>query len=630
MALAGREGLEKYRAVFEAASDGIALQYPGTWEIVDVNPAMCRMYGYSKEEIMHINPALLFSGEDPLAMEKAGARLQAAMSGHPQLFDWHARHRDGHTFWIQVSLKLMQIGPQAYVLSLVRDITDRKRIEQELHDSKISLEQAQQLAQLGTWRWDAINDVVTGSSEASRILGVDQPITQGEFIEIIHPEDRTRVAKAIRKAGESDVPFSQEFRFLRSDGSVLWVHSVGKTVFEDGRPLYSFGTIQDITDRKRFEQELQESETILAQAQQLAHLGSWRWDVQRDVLKMSDEGYRIMGLKPGEIGLNYSRFLGFIHPDDRGEMEKAITATVNEGLMYRQVHRLVRLDRSVRWIQCEGKMISTEDQPAVMLGTMQDITEIKNAERAVEDARAQAELFLDLMGHDINNMNQVALGYLEMALNKLHRGEQIGPADVVLVEKPLETLESSSNLIRNVKKLQRARSENMATQAMDIGEVLTWVKDRALHAPGRDITIDYRPAYGFRVMANELIWDMFSNIVTNAVKHSDPKKPLHVRIAVDRVFEAKQEYYRVSVEDNGPGIPDDTKRQIFSRLQHGRGRPRSGGLGLYLVSTLASQFHGRVWVEDRVPGDHTRGSRFVVMLPALRAEDANSDAEARA
>jgi signal transduction histidine kinase len=131
------------------------------------------------------------------------------------------------------------------------------------------------------------------------------------------------------------------------------------------------------------------------------------------------------------------------------------------------------------------------------------------------------------------------------------------------------------------------------------------------------------------VTANELVHDLFSNIVTNAIKHSDPARPLRIGIAVDHVFEAGQEYYKVSIEDNGPGIPDARKRQIFDRIQHGGRRPGTGGLGLYLVTTLSSRFGGRIWAEDRVPGDYTQGSRFVVMLPALR-QGQDTGAEARA
>jgi len=78
-----------------------------------------------------------------------------------------------------------------------------------------------------------------------------------------------------------------------------------------------------------------------------------------------------------------------------------------------------------------------------------------------------------------------------------------------------------------------------------------------------------------------------------------------------------KEYIRISVEDNGPGISDEFKEKIFGRFSRGKTNAKGKGLGLYLIKSLVEDFHGKVWVEDRVPGDHAKGARFVVMLPAV-------------
>ena len=90
-------------------------------------------------------------------------------------------------------------------------------------------------------------------------------------------------------------------------------------------------------------------------------------------------------------------------------------------------------------------------------------------------------------------------------------------------------------------------------------------------------------------------------------------------MTVSKVFEDGREYYRTIVEDNGPGIPDDMKDRIFSRLLRGGTKASGAGLGLYLVRRLVEDYHGRVWAEDRVPGDHTKGAKFIVLLPVASA-----------
>ena len=113
---------------------------------------------------------------------------------------------------------------------------------------------------------------------------------------------------------------------------------------------------------------------------------------------------------------------------------------------------------------------------------------------------------------------------------------------------------------------------------------------------------------------------MFSNIIGNAIKHATGK-----HVVIDIRLETKdlggKRSYVVAIEDNGPGIPDDVKPRIFSRFERGATKARGKGLGLYLVKTLVDDFHGKVWVEDRVAGDHTRGSRFVIMLPASEGKN---------
>ena len=139
----------------------------------------------------------------------------------------------------------------------------------------------------------------------------------------------------------------------------------------------------------------------------------------------------------------------------------------------------------------------------------------------------------------------------------------------------------------------------------------------ALYPEGRDITINIQPVPHYKVEANELLYDVFSNLITNAIKHSEEGKPVTIDVKVEPVKENGQLFYKCIVEDNGPGIPDELKTKLFHRFQRGTTKTHGKGLGLYLVRTLVEGYHGKVWVEDRMPGDHTKGARFVVMLPAV-------------
>jgi PAS domain S-box-containing protein len=243
--------------------------------------------------------------------------------------------------------------------------------------------------------------------------------------------------------------------------------------------------------------------------------------------------------------------------------------------------------------------------------TLVDITERKKIEDEIRDARKQAELYVDLMGHDINNMNQTGIGYLELALDKLKLSDE----DRIYLQKPLEALYNSSRLIDTVRKLQMVTEGDIKHEKVDMCQVLQEVIAHYANVPGRDVKVNYKPGHGCYVLANELLRDVFSNIIGNAVKHTTG--PVTIDVEVNDVFEDNVALYRVDISDNGQGIPDELKKKLFGRSQRGATKTTGRGLGLYLVKMLVDDFQGKVWVEDRVPGDYAKGSRFVIVLPAL-------------
>lgn len=236
-------------------------------------------------------------------------------------------------------------------------------------------------------------------------------------------------------------------------------------------------------------------------------------------------------------------------------------------------------------------------------------TERKRAQEDLENAKQQAELYLDLMCHDINNINQVVLGYLELARDMPYEARD------KYLDKAAEALNRSTRLIGNVRKLKMIRDGREQLYDVDVCVVLGEVYREYSMAPGKKIALNLDCHKHYLVRANDLLHDVFSNLVGNAVKHAGDK--VDVTIRLDVVWEQGVEYCLVSVNDNGHGIPDAYKDILFNRSLAGTPRTNGSGIGLYIVKTLVESYHGRVWVEDRVPGDYTQGTRFVVKLPAI-------------
>jgi len=237
---------------------------------------------------------------------------------------------------------------------------------------------------------------------------------------------------------------------------------------------------------------------------------------------------------------------------------------------------------------------------------------LEAARKALEASKKQIDIYMDLMSHDINNMNQIAMSFLEIALQSI----KLDDSEQELLKKPLSTLESISLLISHISKLRKS-GEGLSKENYDLCASLLDVIADYSNVPGRDVTINYRPVRDCLIFANDLVVDVFSNLIGNSIKHSDPNVPLVINVRVERVREDDKAYYRVSVEDNGMGIPDEFKDRSFNKFERGMAKVSGKGLGLFLVKTLVEDFNGNVWIENRVPGDYSKGARFVVLLPAV-------------
>ena len=269
--------------------------------------------------------------------------------------------------------------------------------------------------------------------------------------------------------------------------------------------------------------------------------------------------------------------------------------------------------------KADGKYLDVESIGVNMIGvpgvdgiviTTRPITERKRAEEELKAAKLQAELYLDLMGHDINNMHQIALGYLELAREM--NGDDAGNE---FIDKPVEVLQRSTRLIRNVRKLQQLQEGRLPIRMVDVCAVLTDVRREFGSVPGKNITLNINGGKDCHVLANELLHDVFANLVSNAIKHTGDRA--EIVICLDERAENGSCNCRVTVEDNGPGIPDNFKARVFNRMLKGTDKEKGMGLGLYLVKSLVESYGGRVWAGDRVHGDYTKGAKFTVLLPAV-------------
>jgi signal transduction histidine kinase len=228
----------------------------------------------------------------------------------------------------------------------------------------------------------------------------------------------------------------------------------------------------------------------------------------------------------------------------------------------------------------------------------------------IMDEKNRAELYVDIMGHDINNLNQVTLSNLELMIDDSNLTAQ----QREMITDALNASRGSSGIIDNVRKIQAINEEKGVIEPEDINDmILECIRD-APKPEDKKVTINYTPRKGLVIKGTALMKEVFCNLIYNAIKHSPRDVAIDVR--VDETMQGGRKFYDVSVTDNGPGIPDDLKSRLFNRFQRGETKAHGKGLGLFIVKSMVEQVGGDVKVEDRVPGDYSRGAKFVVSLPA--------------
>ncbi|BAI62271.1 putative histidine kinase [Methanocella paludicola SANAE] len=524
-------------------------------------------------------------------------------------------------------------GRRKGLVVIGRDITDRKRAEEQLKSAYEDLEKrveerTGELARarntlkamldtlpIGIVMSEAGTERITYFSPgALKILGghimaASQDMEPGpyDFFEVDGsplPVGERPLQRSLRTGAYVQ---NVEVIVRRKDGSTVTALISSAPVKDaNGNIIAAVSSISDVTELRRADKALKENERFLENVFEGIQDGISILDKDMNILRVN---HAMKKWYPDMVPLEGKKCYQAYHKRTI-HCEKCPTIkAIKTRALQSDVVPIAREDGSTGWLELYAfPLTDRAGNVTSIIEHVRDITSRKQAEEQLVEAKAQAELYLDLMGHDINNMNQIALGFLELALGTLDLNKE----EKQLISKPLEAIESSTRLIDNVRKLQKVKEGGLKLHDIDVGEMVRKIIPRYSDIVGRDITIDFTAGCECNVKANDLLDDVYANVIGNAIKHSTGR--LAIDIHLDRVKIGERDYCMVTVEDDGPGIPDERKARLFSRSLK---RTSGKGLGLYLIKMLAEDFHGKVWVEDRVPGDHTKGARFMIMLPAI-------------
>ncbi len=397
----------------------------------------------------------------------------AIRTSAPWVFDCRIRRADGAIRWITARGKptFDESGNVSRLIGVVADITERKAVEESLRESEARLRLALDGAQLGIFHYDVADDRVTWDDRTRWLFGArdeEDGFPVARMIELVHPEDRQAVHQEVARALDPNRSgtYRIEHRIATAEGSARWIAVHGRTEFsgsgKERKPIYTHGTVREITARKVAEEALAISAERLRLALDVGFMGVWDWNMESEEVEWSDHCYTLAGYSVGEVVPSYEAWRSRVHPEDLPAVDDCLEKARRSRKIYTETYRFLHPDGNVIHVLARGQFFYDEEgRPIRMIGVVDDISELRDAqaranlsERRLQSVYANAPVGLayydrDLRFRAINQALADINGYpVEAHIGKTPRevDEHLGAFIEPLLRPVIETGEQRKDL----------------------------------------------------------------------------------------------------------------------------------------------------------------------------------------
>ncbi len=448
------------------------------------------------------------------------------------------------------------------------------------------------------------------------------------FQQITHPDDLAQDLDYVHMLLDGKIKsYGLEKRYFTKSGKTVWAHlSVSLVRNQKGEPLYFISQIEDISDRKRMEEELRKNEQRLLMATTSAQLGVWDFDLEANRLEWNDQMYALYGVKREDFQPSFEGWKKSLHPDDMSRSIQDFQASLS-GEKFNSEFRVVWPNGTIRNIKAMAGLVRNAQGVATRVtGINQDITEDKRAmERLkelneyLEEARNVAEKatvlrsrFLDIAAHELRTPVTAFNLILQIAQKKLEKGQQVGAEVLTRLQMQGDRIARLVVDLLDVSRLERGVLQ-IKREPVDISNlIINCMNENKLRYPNREIVFAQIKPVVIKIDPIR-IYQVISNLLDNACKYTPENSPIEISV--------KDEPHgvTVSVSDHGPGIPEAQKESLFTIFSRGSTElvERSGGLGLglFICQSLVELHQGKIAVTSQIG----QGSTFSFELPREEA-----------
>lgn len=597
------------------------------------NPGAERLFGCSADEVLG-TPLTRFCPED-LLEEQAEVMRRLSEKGSVSGYESERLTTDGRRIPVEVTLSLNtdDLGRPLGFNAIYRDITERKQAEASLRQNHAMLARTERIANLGSWEWDIEADHVRWSEELFRILQRDPSLGAPSFSEhkdIYLAEDMDRLKAAVEACVSKGTPYELELRAIRTDGTIRNCVARGQAEYDaTGHIHLLVGSFQDITERKRVEDALRESETRFRFLVDYTY--DLIWTLTSDgVLTYASPSWKTrLGHEPSYvIGKGFQQLM---HPDDVPGCEAYMSKVLIERKpLPSPQYRVKHANGTWRWHEAAMTPVYDEKGSFIYLvGVSRDITERMRAEQEREQLQAQLtqaqkmEAVGRLAGgvaHDFNNMLGIIIGHADLLLEQTDPDKPIH-ADLSEIR---EAGARSADLTRQL--LAFARKQTVAPRVIDLNETVEGILKMLHRLIGEDIEMEWIPCGEMRPVKIDpgQVDQILANLCVNARDAIAGVGRMTIESGTAVIDEAfcrdhagflPGEYAVLAVSDNGCGMDSETISHLFEPFFTTKELGKGTGLGLATVYGVVKQNNGFINVCSE-PG---QGTTFRIYLPCHRA-----------
>lgn len=530
-------------------------------------------------------------------------------------------------------------------LMINRDLRNVVKANKELMIMNESINQTEEVANIGNWRWNLEDNTFTYSDNLFRILGTNPQSFKSNvenFMDYVHPDDKHILMEGLDTVVRQNKTTFHFFRIIRKDGILRYFTSDSKILVDEKGKKVVIGVTTDVTsshliqvgiEERNRELEIANADLVIKNesinhAEVIGNFSLTQWDLKSKKLVFSDNLYRILGCEPQSFEATFENYFKFVHPEDVHIFNNGIDDILEKDSTYLSAYRIIKKNGDVRFLHSIGKIIDNGENKKTHIGVVSDVTEqyISNAEledrnRELEQSNKELASFNYVASHDL----QEPLRKIQLFISRIEESEKqnLSEMGIDYFSRINQSALRMRTLIDDLLMFSRTNKADKPFEKTDLTTIFQKVKNELSEMIlEKSATIQSMRLPVLSVIPYQ-IQQLFINLISNSVKYSKSDIAPVIKVQCERVkakdyaiitkTNGDKKYFKFTFQDNGLGFEQTHAENIFilfNRLHH-KTEFSGTGIGLAICKKIVEN-HGGYIMAKGIPGE---GATFIFFLP---------------